>query len=33
MLRDAPNSALVYGIVGVFGWFVYAIERHRSRSL
>jgi len=33
MLRDAPKSALVYAIVGVLGWFAYAIERHRSRSL
>lgn len=33
MLRDAPESALVYGVLGVLGWFAYAIERHRSRSL
>ena len=33
MLRDAPKSALVYGIVGALGWFAYALERHRSRSL
>ena len=33
MLRDAPNSALVYGIVGVLGWLGYGIMRHRSRSL
>ena len=33
MLRDAPESALVYGILGVLGWFAYAFERRRSRSL
>ena len=33
MLRDAPNSALVYGILGVLGWCAYALERNRSRSL
>jgi len=33
MLRDAPQSALAYGVLGVLGWVAYAIERHRSRSL
>jgi len=33
MLRDAPESALVYGILGVLGWLAYAFERRRSRSL
>jgi hypothetical protein len=30
MLRDAPKSALVYGIVGVLGWLAYGIERSTS---
>ena len=33
MLRDAPMSALVYGMLGGLGWVAYAIQRHRSRSL
>jgi hypothetical protein len=33
MLRDAPMSALAYGILGAAGWVAYAIERHRSRGL
>jgi hypothetical protein len=33
MLRDAPHSALVYGVLGVLGWVAYAAERYRSRSL
>ena len=33
MLRDAPMSALAYGILGAVAWGAYAIERYRSRSL
>ena len=33
MLRDAPQSAFVYGMLGLLGWIAYALERHRSRAL
>jgi len=33
MLRDAPGSALVYGVLGILGWLLYAIEWRRSKSL
>jgi ferric-dicitrate binding protein FerR (iron transport regulator) len=33
MLRDAPNSALVYAALGVVFWIIYAVERKRSNSL
>jgi len=33
MLRDAPNSALAYGIVGALCWLAYGVVRLRSRSL
>lgn len=33
MLRDAPRCAAVYAVVGVTFWGLYALERHRSRSL
>jgi ferric-dicitrate binding protein FerR (iron transport regulator) len=33
LLRDATPSALVYGVLGVVFWVIYAVERNRSRSL
>ena len=33
LLRDAPGSAIVYAVFGVVFWVIYAVERHRSRSL
>jgi len=33
LLRDAPASAIVYGAFGAVFWVIYAVERHRSRSL
>jgi hypothetical protein len=33
LLRDAPVSAAVYAALGVVFWVIYAVERHRSRSL
>lgn len=33
MLRDAPAWAAVYGAIGLILWGLYALERHRSRSL
>lgn len=33
MLRDAPRSAVVYAGIGAVLWFIYAVERRRSRSL
>ena len=33
LLRDSPRSALVYGVVAVVFWVLYARERHHPRSL
>jgi anti-sigma factor RsiW len=33
MLRDAPGAALIYGLAGVVLWILYAVDRHRSKSL
>jgi ferric-dicitrate binding protein FerR (iron transport regulator) len=33
LLRDAPANAIVYAAFGVLFWVIYAVERHRSRSL
>ena len=33
LLRDAPGSALVYAILGVAFWILYAVQRKRSNSL
>jgi ferric-dicitrate binding protein FerR (iron transport regulator) len=33
MLRDAPGSAAIYGVIGLAFWVIFAIERQRSRSL
>jgi ferric-dicitrate binding protein FerR (iron transport regulator) len=33
LLRDAPASAIVYAAFGLVFWVIYAVERHRSRSL
>jgi hypothetical protein len=33
MLRDAPKSALIYGVLGILGWIAYTMERRRSRTL
>lgn len=33
MLRDAPQSALIYAVIGVALWSLYAVGRRRSQSL
>jgi len=33
MLRDAPKMAVIYGLLGVVLWIIYAVQRHRARSL
>lgn len=33
LLRDSPASAMVYAVLGVVFWVIYAVERNRSRSL
>jgi uncharacterized membrane protein len=33
MLRYAPKSALIYGVLGILGWIAYTMERRRSRTL
>ena len=33
MLRDAPRMAAIYGLLGVVLWIIYAVQRHRARSL
>ena len=33
LLREAPASAVVYAVLGVVFWVIYAVERSRSRSL
>lgn len=32
MLRDAPGTALVYAMIGVVFWIIYAVDRSRSKS-
>ena len=32
MLRDATGSALVYAVLGVIFWAIYAVERERSNG-
>jgi len=33
MLRDAPGTALIYAVIGVVFWIIYAVDRSRSKSL
>jgi anti-sigma factor RsiW len=33
MLRDAPGTALIYAMIGVVFWILYAVDRSRSKSL
>ena len=33
MLRDAPGAALIYAVIGVVFWIIYAVDRSRSKSL
>ena len=33
MLRDAPGTALIYAMIGVVFWIIYAVDRSRSKSL
>jgi hypothetical protein len=33
MLRDAPGTALIYAVIGVVFWIIYAVDRNRSKSL